>query len=419
MQILHSEKSHYGYFHRWLSEGKLWTVPVVCLIFIFFAVQPWNFDLAKYAGELLCLYALFLMIKEYRSISFRQPEMVLIVSGLLYFLWFCISYWTSGYDRASVDNYLVFLFIAPLLFTLRYTFNRYESVAIVLFMVSLSYLMYVVYMHNLDYQGRWHGDENAVNFGNGMTLYGIISLLLIPSLRSTRLRLLMMLAAGVFLYCAYKSGTRGNILGLFAAGAVVLFVIERRLGFVRPVAICALLLVAVLPFLNWQKINQTYQNTVNYFSEQKDASSSAGQRLALWTYSSCLAVNHPTTGVGPGAFRSAQLANECNPKNYLLRGASYQSHSVYFNTLATAGFPGLIALLVFFISTLIVSYRNYRHKALPLMTAVVTMMGYGLTVDLFFMKVLALRHVIILVLLAAVLYGHYCSRRPESENSYP
>jgi len=389
---------------RCLFADIPWIIPVICLTLIFFAAQPWSFGLAKHTGELLCLYSLFLTVKEYRHVRFNRVEKTAIISGLLFFFWLCVSYWTSDYDSASVDNYLVFLFIAPLIYSYRGAFRTYDQIAVVLFLVSVSYLVYAIHMYKTGFAVRWSGDENAVNFGNSMILFGIASIFLLPFLRFNTVRVLVIAAGCIFMLCAYKSGTRGNILGLIAVCLVTLFICIRGTATVRKISIAIIFFLVALPLLNWQKVNLTYQNTVDYFSGQNIASS-AGQRLVLWRYSSCLVTKYPITGVGPGAFKSAQQSQDCMQARKML-WPYFQSHSVYFHTMATAGIPGMIALLAFFISIIVMSYRVYGYKAIPVIATIAAMMGYGLTVDLYFMKVLAMRHVISIILILACLH-HY------------
>ena len=130
--------------------------------------------------------------------------------------------------------------------------------------------------------------------------------------------------------------------------------------------------------------------------------SSSGVRLLQWEKAICMTGVHPVFGSGPRTYKEHMLDNS-SPCGFTTRyGYFNQAHSVYFQTLATKGVVGFIALMAFFISIIVISIKNRSTTALMTSAAVIAMLSYGATVDLLFKVSVADRHIVLLGILAGI-----------------
>lgn len=101
-----------------------------------------------------------------------------------------------------------------------------------------------------------------------------------------------------------------------------------------------LIVVCVIGF--WEIMPTDGRNIRSLFSRSQDTSSHRA-RLVLWDVAARIAVDHPTTGVGPGRYR--QTFELYHPAKLDSEGTWGNAHNLYFHQLAERGIPGLLAIL--------------------------------------------------------------------------
>lgn len=184
------------------------------------------------------------------------------------------------------------------------------------------------------------GFGGADNNFFGLTLVTVIgpAIALMTSARTWYARGLAGAAAALMLHATLLTYSRGAMIGLLAVGAVAFVMMPKR-----PKHLAALLLVALLalrftgPEL-WSRYASAFVG-----EEQRD--SSAESRLELWTDCMRVVGDYPILGVGPSNWRV--IASRYGWPE----GKS--AHSVWMESAAELGVPGVLAYLMIFALTAI------------------------------------------------------------------
>lgn len=378
---------------------------VFCLLALFFIAQPWS-----RGASVNLFYALTLVgiwnIRYIRSISLEFRAVAISLTCFLMVAiisWFMSPYLEIG--ARAINPYLLLLFTVPCYLAIKQSKLSLIQFCIALVCGAVSLFVYAFLTYQSGFSGRWEGIENAVGFGNYTAILGVLLILPVffKSVRQSRL-LVVLLALGcvVAFYTAYKSGTRSS------AAVIVLVVVFTIVMFKRFLSAKLLFLLTIITLLlgfltlaNSQRFVE-FEREITRYVEIGDYGGSFGQRLGMWKFSACLANMYPLTGVGVGAFKSAQQDDLLVGCDVVLRTSYYQAHSVYFHSLATMGYPGLLILFCVFASSLLfIRNKKLEEKGL-IAIPILSFMIMGLTVDLFFMDLVASRFVVISALLFAV-----------------
>ena len=191
---------------------------------------------------------------------------------------------------------------------------------------------YLVKGYNTAAEGFGGMDNNCF----GVSLVTVLgpALMLMLSSKTWKARILAGIAAALILHTTLLTFSRGAMLGLIAI-AITAFVMMPK----RPKYLGALALVVTLTlqFIGPQLADR-YASA--FVSSAEEANDVGGGRLDLWK--DCLKVieAYPIFGVGPA--------------NWRVIAASYgwaegkSAHSVWMETAAETGIPGVLALMMFF-----------------------------------------------------------------------
>jgi O-antigen ligase len=203
---------------------------------------------------------------------------------------------------------------------------------------------YVGFELNLDYIVKGY---NTASLGFGGMDNNFLGLTLVTglgpavALAITSRRWDQRLAAGgvavLVLHSALLTFSRGTMLGLLAIGLMAFVIMPKRPRYLAALAI--VLLIAVR--LTGPELAARYAST---FASDESRDGSAESRIDLWK--DCLKVMeaHPVFGVGPW--------------NWSVVAASYgwpagkSAHSVWMETAAETGLPGVFFLISFFAATM-------------------------------------------------------------------
>ena len=182
-------------------------------------------------------------------------------------------------------------------------------------------------------------------------------------------RLLAFVCASLILHTIILTYSRGAMLGLIAT-VITAFVIFPK----RPSSLAVVFVVALLTArLAGPQVIARFETT---FAESENRDGSAQSRVDLWQACWNIALDNPIFGVGARNFPVVA-------ENYgFTRGK--EAHSTWMQTLAETGFPGLIALISFY---LIVAVRLWpmargswkgpqRERAAMASGVLVSMVGF-------------------------------------------
>jgi O-antigen ligase len=200
---------------------------------------------------------------------------------------------------------------------------------------------YVSFEMNLNYVFKGYNTA-ADGFGGADNNFFGLSLVCVfgPALalmlwsRTWRGRAVAAICAALILHTTLLTFSRGAMLGLLAVGAVTAALMPKRPKYVVALVIVALLVVR---FTGPQLLSR-YSST---FARADERDASAESRVELWL--DCLKVveSYPVFGVGP--WNWSVIA-----KNFgWAEGKS--AHSVWMESAAEIGLPGVSALLLFFL----------------------------------------------------------------------
>lgn len=201
--------------------------------------------------------------------------------------------------------------------------------------------------------------------------------------RTRWIRLCALAGVIVLPFLIVLTQSRGAFVALLAFGAITLKDQWRRGRTVLlAVAAVAIVLVAA-PDSVWQRIGTLKQVASRDDTAKVADEGSAEQRLEIWKVARAIIAEHPSTGVGLGAYSEAHYVYAQRPTfNPTARGKR-DTHSTYLNILAELGIPGLV-LFVLIVALPLVKAEQVRRqikdthpaRALQLRYMVLGMIGY-------------------------------------------
>ncbi len=416
------------------------------LLVFYFSIQPWDHQLADAAWILLSILSLlYIGMHKFHGHSFKVPKQLKIIFWLftLMPLASIISYIASPLDTLSTSMLEAdtrWLLVIPMIIALRELKVGPYWILTMLVAYALSTFtsafIETQYLSNL--RTRANGDENAVSYGmfNATIALLLLSFFVSSYIKDKTLNHRPTIARGaVFIVFAlsclatFLSGTRAAIIlipiGIFIIYAINYSKTKATLGIILLVSVGALL-TATQPNSAFVKRLLTAPDKVsNYFIKHDRKSRLQIPRLEQWAESWCIFKKHPVAGTGPRSFKQAHQAygseDHCNAIQTLRQG-SYQAHSLYFNTLATLGSLGLIALLLIFTQLIKVALITLKNKstsktailgALLLVSIIISHLINGLTLDLLFRNHIIDKFLIVIALPIILIFY----KQPEKEQS--
>jgi O-antigen ligase len=198
---------------------------------------------------------------------------------------------------------------------------------------------YVGLEMNRNYLAGWNSaaegygwmDNNC--FGVSLVTVLGVAIALVVTSRKWYEKGLAAACAAVILHTALLTFSRGAMVGLLVVGGTAFLALPKR-----PSYLAVILATAIVGFqLTGPQLMARYATT---FASDEDRDSSAQSRLDLWK--DCLIViqSAPVFGIGPANWRA--VASQFG------WGEGKSAHSVWMETAAEVGIPGVLALFAFF-----------------------------------------------------------------------
>lgn len=259
---------------------------------------------------------------------------------------------------------------------------------------------------------------NPIHFGDLALMLGLLSIASINwfGTDSNRLRLLKLcgLLAGVL--TSALSGTRG---GWIAIPVVLMALVTVDNNINRKKIIYGLLLLtiaSVLGYLSSSSIRERYYDTyVEAISiAHGDFDTSLGSRMQIWKGAVRIFNEHPVFGVGADGFTVAITA--LGDLGYISKpGASEgknEVHNQFFSSLAKLGLFGLLSYLLVHLVPLVLFIKAIKSRLIVVKKAafmgvilIVGFMTFGLTVEMYNLKMVATFYSLSVVVLLATCYN--------------
>lgn len=406
----------------------------------FFITQPWNHQTADAIWLLLSLialtYVIHLKVSGHNLETPKTLKQLLWLFALMPTISIC-SYLFSPLDTLTPDLLepdTRWLLIIPIILAMRHSkIGTYWVLALLSgYAVSAFICAFIETGYGSNLNVRANGDENAVSFGMFSASIAIMLLAYFTSPYSKQIsqsiKATLIIRSVIFMLfitsmlTAVFTGTRAAIL-LLPISIIVMYAIQYN---PKKALISTLILLSIgiaistsSPNLTVKnKLQQTYNNTVNYFVTDNKQSklTSVGQRLEQWKESWCIFTKHPILGTGPRSFKHAHQAygseSHCNANQHLKQG-SYQAHSLYFNTMSTLGSIGMLCLLTLLLLSLNISKAALKSKNLQiqlggllLVSAIIAHSVNGLTLDLLFRNHIMDKHLLIWALPLLLIFSN-------------
>lgn len=199
----------------------------------------------------------------------------------------------------------------------------------------------------------------------------------------------------LFIIAIILTLSRGGTIGLVAS--LLYFILSGRRKFANSFL---LLLITGVALISAPSTYFKRMDTINEYESE----SSAQARILAWKGAVKISLDYPLIGVGPGNF-VVIYATRYKPEGFSIGGVWNAAHSIYFQTLAELGFPGLIAILGVIIGNVLANRRMRRKlpesKEKELLNHfTMSWIGYG--VNAAFLSVLYYPHIFILSALNVV-----------------
>ena len=325
----------------------------------------------------LLLIATLISIPFHKKISWHDSTFPwwLYASILFYPLVVIIHSAVSGvFDKHSFEIASRFL-VMPLLLIYRPLikpdWQRWlyvaSAVGAVLCLISAAYTM------NFDFSARFKTRFTGVtNFGNLVTLLGVLSLGLLYREKNKLFNLIGSIGILAAILCAFLSQTRTAWVALF----IIFLILLLTLNNVRKISKIIVTLIALLsltlfyfdnPIVN-ERINLAKKEIID--PSEKHPSSSLGIRKELLKSAWLTIQDHPFTGVGAGQF-SKTLKTQADSGQVLesLKKDYAHPHNEILFAWVEFGIFGAISVLTFYLGPALFFYRHLQKDVSTVRTA--------------------------------------------------
>jgi O-antigen ligase len=280
---------------------------------------------------------------------------IAVIALCVYFACLIPSAASASYQAIAWDSVVEqFKFFLPFLAGITLIRTRREITALAWTIVLAQGL--VGFEMNLSYLRGFNqarelgllGDNNTF----AVSLVAVIGPALFLSLFADRLwqKVLAFACSAMILHTVLLTFSRGGILSLIVAGVAIFFVMPKR-----PLYLVAMVLVAALAIrLTGPQVLARFQTT---FAKAEVRDFSAQSRLDLWKDCYHVMMANPFTGIGP--------------RHWPLVAESYgwpkgkAAHTFWLEVGAETGLPAMLALIVFFVSSLACAWRLARRRDDP------------------------------------------------------
>ena len=261
---------------------------------------------------------------------------------------------------------------------------------------------------------------NLLHFADAALALGFLSLLSIHRDQPDPIPVLLLKFCGFVagVYMAIQSQERG--LWLAIPPLVLLWVYGQGAQHLwRKLGITALLLIAVAVLayfstdLVHQRANQIYQDLADFDNGNKDTS--IGIRLQLWQAAVHVFMQNPVFGLGPDGYANAMtsLAEQGMLTPVAADYGRGEVHSEILAKCAGLGLFGLIAIIAVHLIPAAILWRSMQTRQIQKKVACIMGLGlvigffvFGLTVEIFNLKMTAAFYALTLAVLVATATNH-------------
>lgn len=329
------------------------------LIYICFAIiKPdalwhWSVPVGNYSRIIAIAFLVGWAIHGFGTVSIRRARPILYCF-LGYWVWVAISTANSpnpelGWPFVVYLGKIVLPFIAGL--TLIHSVEKLKQLAIVI-LASTAYLAFEANLSyfqgpNIVLTGKFIGiDNNSVSIlivtGAGLAFFfGLYA-------QKAWMRWGAFACAGLMAHVPMFAMSRGGMLALIVVGAATFVLIPKQ---PRHYWLFGLA-VAVGLMLAGPSVREEF---VTVFADEESRDYSAQSRIDLWRACTQEMLANPVFGLGQEHFPLAA-------KKYGWPGGTKEAHSLWFQTGAELGFPGLGFLLAFYGMTLYSMWQLARQE---------------------------------------------------------
>jgi probable O-glycosylation ligase (exosortase A-associated) len=209
--------------------------------------------------------------------------------------------------------------------------------------MNLAYLQGVNRVREFGFGGM---DNNSVGIAMVSTLGPALALVAVGKTWTQRG---VAAAASLFiLHATLLTFSRGAMLGLVVVGATAFIILPKR---PKQLALVAVALIVTLR-LTGPELLARYDTA---FADEEDRDESAGSRVNLWQDCLTVALANPMFGIGPNHWPLVAASFGWTPFK--------SAHSVWMQTAAELGFPGVISLFLIFALTFIKLWPMARTRS--------------------------------------------------------
>ncbi len=308
------------------------------------------------------LMAIFLMVALIINIKLRRNKLVIIEHKLLYYLGFFIlamtisiptSYWKSQSFDMLIDFLKMLIYILLILNIVksekRLKIFLWEYLLLVGYMAVSSAIAYKT-GNVMEAQGIIRAQGLAGQDPNSLAVTLCLALpfhfLLLRKEKNIFLKGLSLFIVAISIYTMVLTGSRGGFIGLISVTLLCWWVLPKRGVRLFILAAAAFIVISIMPA-------QYQERYATIFRKQRDASSE--ERIKVWNKGLHMFYDHPFTGVGTGAFGTA------NAEGYSVGRKSYlKPHNLYIQCAAELGLIGMITFALY-IGHLLAYQKRYRR----------------------------------------------------------
>lgn len=282
-----------------------------------------------------------------------------------YFLWVIFST-TFGMDPARGAPFIEYLakivlpFIAAI--TLIRTWRQLELLIWVI-VGSCAFLAYeanLLYLSGFDLErNSFFGMDSNSNSIIMVTSFGLALVLAFEEIVPWR-RVMWLGFAAAMAHVPMMSMSRGGMLGAVAAAGVTVLLVPKTRRTLQLIAAGAV----VAALLAGPSVVAEFSTS---FKSEEELDGSAQSRLDLWADCTEVALKNPLFGIGQECW-GLVVESYGWPKGK-------EAHSLWFQTLAELGFPGVTFLMLFYVFTVLNARRAVRQTDAPWAPLVYRMMA--------------------------------------------
>jgi len=337
-----------------------------------------------------------------RDTGLTSGQKKIVLASCLVFIACLLSWLLSEYDLIfkKIEPDTRFLLFGLTLIAVSLSGVTINQFFIALIIAGISYGCSGLYERYYLGVNRVNGDENAVTFGNGAFLIAACLMMIYLTRAHKALKLVAPIAIIFALIASAYSGTRGSFLALLPLMIIMGYKFNHKGRF----AVIIFTMISIIGIGQFTSIMDRFEhgkNNVISYLENGNVRTASGQRLGMWEASLCILKHDPIWGSGPRTYRAATNNKDKECGDPAIKHNN-QAHSIIFNTLATKGIIGFISLILFLTTLIYFTFKERSPARFILLAAVVSMLSYGLTVDLIFKVYMADKHLVLLAIIVGL-----------------